>query len=785
MIGFNGLRKQLSVTFLNVLCIALVSTTHTAMAEVATDGSLGAQQQLSGPGYVINEALGSLAGNNLFHSFSTFNLNQNESATFTGAESIQNIISRVTGGETSHIDGIIASSINSANLFFLNPAGVVFGEHASIDLSGSFHVSSADFMEFADGERFYTQPLDSQVLSTSAPVSFGFLTPIPEDVELAGTHFFVEDAQTIQIVAGDIYLNNDSDLFAPSGNIAMTAIGGKGETALVAVVNPLTDSLAGSVAASNEKLSVNGTISVQDASIIEISNVNSELGAGSILIQGGQFILDNNSHIYASSDSAVDGQIISIKVDNLTISEQSSIFSLTDGEGRGTEINLQVSNQLLMTEGGEIPDLGSTDTVSGLISRTQGSGQAGDIIIQAGEIRLSNKASIDMSTFGSGDAGIIEIIADGAIRLVGDTHIYADSQDSGQGGIIFIQAESLSIAERSNIDVGAFRAGDGGSIQIHLVGTLALTDHSRIYSDTSLSGQGGVTIISAADLKLEQHSSIDSSSNASFYDTQQKMDIYAQDGSGDAGDIQIQVSGSVVLSDQSSIKTASFWDAEKNAGEAGDAGSINIVAGNNIELSGGSSVNSESSHAGGGILTLNSGNRVYLLDSLISSSVENGAGNGGDIYISSGNDVILNQSGIIAQAFRGSGGNIHIKTQNFVAGQNSIVDASSELGIDGSIDIEAPAIETDSSVQVLSTQYLDTRQWQQQPCATRSGNGMSRFVVAQKKGVATQPEDMMVAEIDDFMESTPAEQYAGYQRLTLNTVENIPKTTQVSCFNAL
>uniref|UniRef100_UPI0011781C66 filamentous hemagglutinin N-terminal domain-containing protein n=1 Tax=Candidatus Entotheonella palauensis TaxID=93172 RepID=UPI0011781C66 len=95
--------------------------------------------------------MGQQLGGNLFHSFGDFNVNTGESATFTGPGSVSNIIGCVTGGNLSNIDGLLRSDIVGANLFLLNPQGVIFGPNASLDVTGSFHVSTADVLHFDDG----------------------------------------------------------------------------------------------------------------------------------------------------------------------------------------------------------------------------------------------------------------------------------------------------------------------------------------------------------------------------------------------------------------------------------------------------------------------------------------------------------------------------------------------------------------------------------------------------------------------------------------------------------
>lgn len=128
----------------------------TAVAQISTDGTAGDQRALNGPDYRIDADLGTEAGDNLFHSSERFSIGTGESATFSGPDGIGNIISGVTGGELSAVDGLIASTIPGASLWLFNPAGVVFGPNASLDVSGSFHVSTADELRMTDGGRFGT-----------------------------------------------------------------------------------------------------------------------------------------------------------------------------------------------------------------------------------------------------------------------------------------------------------------------------------------------------------------------------------------------------------------------------------------------------------------------------------------------------------------------------------------------------------------------------------------------------------------------------------------------------
>ena len=137
---------------------------------------------LDGPDYDIGAELGRRAGRNLFHSFERFDLRTGESATFSGPDAIRNVISRVTGGARSDIDGTLRSTIPGADFFFLNPAGVMFGPNASLDLQGSFHVSTADELRFADGAEFSATDSAASSFTVAAPEAFGFLGAEPGSI---------------------------------------------------------------------------------------------------------------------------------------------------------------------------------------------------------------------------------------------------------------------------------------------------------------------------------------------------------------------------------------------------------------------------------------------------------------------------------------------------------------------------------------------------------------------------------------------------------------------------
>jgi filamentous hemagglutinin family protein len=184
--------------FLLLLATAsLLGPGESSQAEVTLDGTMGASGVLSGPDVVIPDTVGQTRGTNLFHSFGVFNINTGESATFTGPPIIDNVLSRVTGGSQSLIDGLLRSTIESANLWFINPNGVLFGPNASLDVDGSFHVSTADYLRLADGGRFEATNPENSVLTVAPPEAFGFLGENPAGVSIQGSLLQVSEGETL------------------------------------------------------------------------------------------------------------------------------------------------------------------------------------------------------------------------------------------------------------------------------------------------------------------------------------------------------------------------------------------------------------------------------------------------------------------------------------------------------------------------------------------------------------------------------------------------------------
>src|SRR6266478_10010108 len=213
------------------LCLAVCAPPGISWAQrVTIDGQLSPALTLIGPNYAIGANLGKQVGGNLFHSFGLFSLTPAETATFSGPTTVTNIIGRVTGGTASSIDGTIKSTISGANLYLINPSGIVFGPTATVNVSGSFHASTADYMRLSDGAKFQATNPSGSTLTAAAPAAFGFLTASPPAITVDGSQLGVTTAgATLGVVGGPVTIKNAAALTAPAGTIHVTGAAGTGE----------------------------------------------------------------------------------------------------------------------------------------------------------------------------------------------------------------------------------------------------------------------------------------------------------------------------------------------------------------------------------------------------------------------------------------------------------------------------------------------------------------------------------------------------------------------------
>jgi len=615
------------------------------------DGSLGEGPLEVGPGtdplgqaatYLVTPEMGEQSGSNLFHSFASFGIGVDETATFTGPDpidgpqSVDNVISRVTGPDESQIDGTLRSTIPGADLWLINPSGVVFGDGAQLDVPGSFHASTGDYLGFGEGglERFYGDPSRPSVLSTAPPGAFGFLGEGPAAaISVTGaTLATVRAGDGLELAGGDVTLTR-ATLAAPGGAISIRG----GEIVVEQGSRVLAENTGESPAGA---ITVIGSESViVDASLLSAST-SGEGSAGTIRLEGGEITLRNGpglANAYAPSDP-------------LNLPHRVTVGASVETTGSGNAGRLEIAADSLTVTAG-----------AGLSAQTVGpdgefaSGDGGAIEIRAGSVLVSDLGFATVESWRStGDAGSIDVHA--------DTLTIDATRADGKGSYPTTLTAS-SLTRRFVLAGGVLALGPAYDPE-----------------DRAL-GEPGTIEIEARSLHLLNGGSIESSC----------FDCLTR-----AGTVRVVVdemiaegqtrSGSLRLN--SFIGTSTVGSAAR-----GEGGLIDVTAGSLVLRTGGLVSDTGLGAANAGGLVRVCADRVELLDrgGIGVNSFQGATGDAGSVEIHANSVLIsrswdpFNMSGIFASAFgpTGDAGAIDIEAGSLVIAPGGIIAAEAGAGSSG------------------------------------------------------------------------------------------------------
>ena len=215
--------RKTSLLF-TVLCCAVMSNVEQVKAQSVVGANDSAGTQINQSGQTFDISGGTQAGANLFQSFQKFGLSQGETANFIANPSIQNILGRVVGGDASVINGIIkVTSTANPNLYLMNPAGIVFGVNASLNVPGSFTATTANGIGFGSNW-FNAVDTNNYAALVGEPGSFTFTMPQPGAIINAG-ELAVGVGQDLVLLGGTVL--STGTLSAPSGNITVASVPGE------------------------------------------------------------------------------------------------------------------------------------------------------------------------------------------------------------------------------------------------------------------------------------------------------------------------------------------------------------------------------------------------------------------------------------------------------------------------------------------------------------------------------------------------------------------------------
>lgn len=769
-----------------LIILGYFSCPRPVLAQIIPDRSLPNQSLVNTQGAVREITGGTTAGNNLFHSFEQFNVREGETAYFNHPITVENIIARVTGGQISYIDGMIQAN-GWANLFLINPHGIVFGAHAQLNLGGSLIASTAESIKLADGSFFSaTTPNAPPLLTINTPIGLQFgtnsgeiqvtgtghslnsnnqlglgFTPVTGFAE-SPTGLQIKPGNTLALVASNVRFNGGI-LTAPEGHISLGAVGGG-----VVSLNP-TDS--------GWQL---GYEAATDLGLIQLFS---------------QALVD------ASGDS---GGSIDVQGQRLEIRDGSGI--LIQNQGRKTAGNITVN----FPDSVQIVGLNAAGNFPSTIkNQTVGAGAGGDIHISTGQLLAENaRDAIATATASAAPGGNVNIVATDAIILTNGSGIHAISLGAGNGGNVNLSTRNLTAINGSfvsslangaghagnaivnatesielsglwinpvrpdrdirpsSLSSTSFDAGNAGNLIVNTA-RLILRDSGRVSASAFASGHGGNLIINASELievtgqSPKSRPSLISAASFASLENKLRPPIVAGDagsviintprlivsdrglvnvtnsGGGNPGQIQINAD-QILVSNQGAITAVAT---------SGSGASINLNA-RNVQLDRGSINASTSASGEGGNIWLNIGEDLILRNgsfiSTQSGTEAPGGGNGGNITIRSQILAALDDSYINANAFAGKGGNIQITTQGIFLPSNRTITASSEWGVDGIIAINDTAqFDPTSGLFSLDQNPTNLAALIQNGCEDYQG---SSFVITGRGGLPENPTQTLASQ---------------------------------------
>ena len=720
----------------------LLNKPHTFVyAQVTPDGTTSTTIETDGSNdFTINN--GDVAGDNLFHSFGEFSVPTNGSAFFNNADNITNIFSRVTGGNISNIDGLIGAN-GTANLFLINPAGIIFGQNSSLNIGGSFYGTTANSILFSDGELSALDTDNPPLLTINAPIGLNFRDN-PADIQLQGANLALQPNQTLAFLGGNLDIQGGA-IESPSGSIQLSGVATAGTISLEENFNfTIPENITRADISISDGTFVNvgaesgGTISVKGKNI---TTRGADMFAGVFTAlataesEGGTIEIDATESVTLTDGTIVDsssfgmgsaGDISINAEESITFDNQTRLFS-TSATAQGQAGNVEISTNTF-----------TLDNNSLISALTQGAGDSGNIDITANSVFFNNASFITNGTLGLGDAGDINLQIQ-SLALSGGSEVLSSTLGEGSAGDIQVNAtESILISGIAPAEiligttgepfVGGFSSGlissaeagatgQGGTISV-TTSELSISDGGVLSGRTKSTASGGNIIVNADTLDIIGGGQI----------------LTAAFNEGSAGSItlnvanQINISGSdptfdsrreQVIELTNQINTGQFLDLEQaidpispesgifastGSNSTGSAGNIFIrgvttesgnlsLPGLSLTDSGRIAVNSGGEGDGGNLSI--QGNSLALADNaaILAGTPQ---GQGGNISLDIQDNLTLRNESLISALATGNanGGNINIDTDFVIAfpdGNNDII-ANAVSGNGGNITIDAQAI---------------------------------------------------------------------------------------------
>ncbi len=688
-----GWSLQIALAFGIVGAIAYTCTPP--LAQITPDATLGAENSIVTPNANVGGFPadliqgGATRGTNLFHSFQEFNIGAGQRVYFANPAGIENILTRVTGNNLSNILGTLGVT-GRADLFLLNPNGILFGPNARLDVGGSFFATTANAVQFGDRGFFSSTNPEAPGLLTVKPSAFFFNqlnagTIVNQSVArnpvvpafIEGLR--VPNGENLVLLGGNISIDG-GHLNVFGGRVEIGAVAGTGTVGLnvdgslsfptdlsradVSLFNSLIGVAArdsGSVTINARNLNISGNSLIRAGILSGFGTLDSQAGditlnaTETLQIRGEQSRILN----LVFEDAIGNSGDIRITAGSLFLTDGARLDASTFGQGNGGNVIIEARERVSLD--GESVILGPLTSIRSTVGET-GNGAGGDIRITAGSVYITNAARLNTSTNGRGDAGNVIIQAREAVSFEGESvdgeftsaaFSRVNEGAIGNGGNIEITSGSLLVSNGSQLDAATFGQGNGGNVIISVRDAVNFTGSNSSGSlssiafsnvETAAVGSGGNVEIIAGSLSVTKGAQLQTQT----------------EGQGNAGSVIINVRDHVVFDGNDTAAISQVAE-----GAVGRGGNVEITAG-----------------------SLSITNEAALL-----ASTE-GQGNAGDVIIEARDQVSLDNgasiTSTVGETGNSDGGNIRISTGWLIAANGALLNTSTfGQGNAGDIFIEA------------------------------------------------------------------------------------------------
>ncbi|MBW4495390.1 MAG: CHAT domain-containing protein [Oscillatoria princeps RMCB-10] len=636
--------------------IGSLATTQPALSQPIAPAPDGTGTTVTPQGNTFNIQGGSLSrdGANLFHSFQKFGLSEGQTANFISNPDIRNILGRIVGGDASYINGLIQVAGGNSNLFLMNPAGILFGPNASLNVPASFTATTATGIGFGAGWFNAVGSNDYNILvGTPSAFNFGVLQPgaIVNEGNLSLT-----SGNSLTLLGGTVI--NTGTLTSPGGNVTVAGVPGESTVRLSQEGHVLSLDI--------EPVGLGGTgeTPVLQMTLPQLLTGRPDFGHASALSvneKGEVYLTGSGVRIPASGGIAagnIDTSSESGDGGAITLNATSDIITgslRTAAGGTGTGGNIAISSSA-----------GGINTSAGKLDASSEDGDGGNVTLTAEQDIITGEilsASGEILSLGTDEWGTEQFSSKGGTGTGGNITLESRSGaiDTSGGNLSAYSLESdggsVTLSAFGNIKTGEIRSssgfysstaytwlgtgsGSGGNIALNNSAGGIDTATGRLNSSSKQGNGGSVTLTASGDIQTG-----DVSSSSGYYD--HSTETWAGTGSG--GNIALSSSAGAIDTASGTLSSSS---SQRNAG------SVTLTASGNIEI-GGIDSHSDGTGSGGNIkLTSSAGAIDGAWGWLESSSYQ---GNGGSVTLTASGDIKTGDIESYSDG-TGSGGNITLNS---------------------------------------------------------------------------------------------------------------------------